>query len=259
MDDVAQGHYSLLRWRASPTRDEARNVAVLLVGADGGQGAVRAAPLSSISPRLHDQGILDDVLLGLEERLSRGGVNVDALEELSQTFERALVVTEPEPVAIRGEIGDTLMALYRAYVAPRVGGSRKRTKGVVLDGVVESLRKRGFEARRGQYVGDFIFDVVLEGERTTTALEVLSFAVERKSWTPIEQDAAHFLYGLRLLREQRDMEGRAVVEPPTDGNGATESYERILRWLEREDVPTYNPQDIADPQVGLAVEPAVST
>jgi hypothetical protein len=259
MDDVAQGHYSLLRWRASPTRDEARNVAVLLVGAGAGQGALRAAPLSSISPRLHDQGILDDVILGLEERLSNGGADVDALAELSRTFEHALVVTEPEPVAIRGEIDDTLSALYRAYVAPRGGGSRKRTKGVVLDGVVDSLRKRGFEARRGQYVGDFIFDVVVEGERTTTALEVLSFAVERKSWTPIEQDAAHFLYGLRLLREQRDMEGRAVVEPPANGNGASESHDRIRRWLSREGVPTLTPEDIADPQAGFAVEPTIST
>jgi hypothetical protein len=257
VDDIGQGHFSVLRWRTSPTRDEARNVAVLLVGADG--GALRAAPLSSISPRLHEQGILDAVLVGLEKRLTNGGGDVEALEGLSHSFDHALVVTDPKPVAIRGGLDEALTALYRAYVAPRGGGSRKRTKGVVLDSVVNALRKRGYEARRGEYVGDFIFDVVLDSDDAMRALEVLSFAVERKSWTPIEQDAAHYLYGLRLLRDDRGLEGAAVVEPPADdGNGAREAHDRILRWFDREHVPIYSPEEIADPHVEFEIEHAVS-
>jgi hypothetical protein len=258
MDDVAQGHFSLLRWRTSPTRDEARNVAVLLVGSGNG-GAVRAAPLSSISPRLQEQGILDDVLRGLGQRLSNGGATVEALGELHRTFEHALVVTEPRPVALRGELEDTLAALYRAYVAPRGGGSRRRTKGVVLDRVVDTLRGQGLDARRGQYVGDFIFDVVIEPERTPTVVEVLSFAAERKNWTPIEQDAAHFLYGLRRLREEREIEGRAVVEAPSDGDAGAETHERVLRWFEHDGVSSYSLEELADHQGVLEVAAPAGT
>jgi hypothetical protein len=256
MDDVAEGYFSLLRWRANPTRDEARNVAVLVVTSGEG-GALRAAPLSSISPRLQDQGILDDVLRGLEQRLSNGGATIEALGDLHRTFEHALVVTEPQPVALRGAVEDTVAALYRAYVAPRGGGSRRRTKGVVLDRVVDTLRSQGVDARRGQYVGDFIFDVVIEPEATPTVVEVLSFAAERKNWTPIEQDAAHFLYGLRLLREEREIEGRAVVEPPGDGESGAQTHERVLRWFEHDGVPRYSPEELADHQGVLEVgEPA---
>jgi hypothetical protein len=206
---------------------------------------------TAFDSRLRDQGILDDVIVGLEQRLGNGGASKAGLEELSQTFEHALAITEPEPGAIRGPIEDTLKALYRAYVAPR-SQPRRRTKGVVLDDVVTALRRRGFQTHRGHYVGDFIFDVVIEEGPKLTALEVLSFAGERKSWTPIEHDAAHFLYGLQMLGEERGLAGRAVIEPPSNGNGAVEAHGRVVRWLDREGVPTNTPAEITDPQVGLA-------
>ena len=249
MDDVARGYFNLLRWRTSPTRDEARNVAILLVS-DAGEGCVRAAPLSRISPRLHDQGILDDVLLGLEERLT-SGADADTLAELSRTLEHSLVVTEPKIVALE-DLETTLTALYRAYVAPRGGGGRGRTKGVVLDRVVAALRRRHLSARRGYYVGDFIFNVVVEPEREPTVLEVLSFAAERKTWTPIEHETGHFLYGVRALREEDiSLKAAAIIEPPVIGNGAAETYDRVRRWLENEQVPALSPEELADPQHAL--------
>ena len=60
---VQQGYFSVVRWRHDSTRDEARNVAVVLVDEEGLGGGVRAAPLSQVSRRLHDQGILDALLV----------------------------------------------------------------------------------------------------------------------------------------------------------------------------------------------------
>jgi hypothetical protein len=241
--EVARAFYSLLRWRLDPTRDEARNVAVLLVDARGRFGGLRHAPVSSISPRLHDQGIVDDVLVGLQERFD-SGLALKDLQALHGSLQRSLVVTPPKPVAVP-DFEKTLTALYRAYVAPHPRGSRAPTKGAVLDRVVNALRSQGVRAKRGSYIDDFIFDVVLEGPRKTrTVLEVLSFATPRKDWTAVERDAGHFLYALSRL----DVPGRAVIQPPADRNGAAESYERVRRWLEADDVPTVEPEDLLEPQ-----------
>ncbi len=144
---------------------------------------------------------------------------------------------------------ETLTALYRAYVSPRGGGSRLATKGVVLDRVLNALRRQGVPARRGAYIDDFIFDVVVGKERARqhTVLEVLSFAAARKDWTPVERDAGHFLYALQRLK----IEGKAVVQPPSDGNGAATSYERVRGWLDDEHVRIVSPDELADRQLVL--------
>jgi hypothetical protein len=251
-ESLAQGYFSLLRWRPDATRDEPRNIAVLLIDESHHFGGLRHAPLSSVSQRLRDQGILDDVLLGLTEHLASGAGSVDALAELHRDFQRSLVVTEPRPVAV-DDPQEALRALYRAYVTPRrIGGARAPTKGVVLDRVVDALRNRGVHTRRGAYVDDFIFDVVVEGERDRAVFEVLSFAVERKDWTPVERDAGHFLYALQRL----GVRGSAVVERPTGHNGAVEAHERVARWFKAEDVPTVTVDDLRDRQLALDVIPA---
>jgi hypothetical protein len=249
-DRVGNAYFSLLRWRADATKDEARNVAVLLLDEQGDLGVIRHAPISSISQRLRDQGILDEILLGLEERLaSEPTLKLEDVRELSSSLQRALVITEPKPVHVTN-LDESLDALYRAYVAPApTGGSRAPTKGVVLDRVVDMLRKRGVRARRGGYVDDFIFDVVLENGEKPAVLEVLSFAAPRKDWTPVERDAGHFLYAVRTL----ELPGRGVVQPPSEQVGKVESYERILRWFDREDVPVVEPTELADTQ--LLLEP----
>jgi hypothetical protein len=247
-----KGFLSLLRWRVDPTRDEARNVALLLVVPEVQLGLVRSAPLNSISPRLHDQGIVDDLLVGLEQRLSQAAnPTADILFELHEQFQRSLVVTAPKPVAL-ADIEADVAALYRAYLAQRSGGSRGNTKGVVRDRLTKQLRARGFPAKLGQYIDDFLFDIVIQnGHPQPTVLEVLSFAGERKDWTPVEFDAGHFLYGCRHV----NAEARAVVVPPADDERAIASFERVRRWLEQEAVPAVPADEIlAEPQQALELE-----
>lgn len=252
MDAVAQQAFlSLLRWRADATRDEARNVAILLVVPDAAIGIVRAAPLNGISPRLHEQGIVDDLLAGLEQRFSAGNVTPDDLQSLHQEFRRSLVVTKPEPVAVT-DIEADVAALYRAYLAQRSGGSRAQTKGFVRDKVTKELRARGIAAKLGQYVDDFLFDIVIQnGHPQPTVLEVLSFAGGRKDWTPVEYDAGHFLYGCR----HAGVEARAIIVPPADDDQAAASFERIRRWLSQEAIPAVSVDDVlATPQQALELE-----
>ena len=68
-----------------------------------------------------------------------------------------------------------------------------------MDRAVQALRAQGARARRGAYIDDFIFDIVVEGEHERAVFEVLSFAVGRKDWTPVERDAGHFLYAMTKL------------------------------------------------------------
>jgi hypothetical protein len=248
VEQVAEGYFSLLRWRTDPARDEARNVAVILVAPEGGFGRVRAAPISTISPRLRDQGLLDDVVLGLSERFERtSSTSLEELEELHGSLHRSLVISEPRPVAIR-DPDEALGSLYRAYLAPAARGSRGMTKGALLDRVVRTLREdRHLDVKRGAYLNDFIFDAVIGADDRQGVLEVLSFAAARKDWTPIERDAGHFLYA----RQQLHVAAQAVIEPPTNGGAAGESFDRVHRWLERDGVPVWRADELADEQLPL--------
>ncbi len=224
-----QGFFSVLRWRADATRDEARNVAVILVSPDGEFGGVKAAPLSSVSPRLHDQGILDDVIAGLEQQFSAPHKpGLVALEEWHRSMQHSLCLTEPRPTAV-SDADVVLQALYRAYVQPRGHGSSVLTKGRLLDQIVGRVRRRGFEVRRGTYVDDYLFDAVVHGPGVSSAVEVLSFATSARSWASVEHDAGHFLYALGRV----NLSGLAVVQAPTDGSqtAATQSWERVNRWF----------------------------
>jgi hypothetical protein len=244
-----QGYFSLLRWRHDATRDEARNVAVMLVEEKGGFSAFQAAALSRISPSLHEQGLLDAALNGLREQFE-AGFTLERLTALEQSLHRSLYITTPKRVAVP-DVEQAVGALYRAYVAPRGGGGRRLTKGAVLDRVVDACRKQGFKVRRGAYLDDYIFDAIIQRGRTQQVLEVLSFAAVRKDWSPIERDAGHFLFALQQLK----VSGLAVIAPPTEASlrQARKPYERVRRWLDRFDVPIHTPEDIIKPQTQLDV------
>ncbi len=248
-DMTAQGFFSVLRWRLDPTRDEARNVAVLLVDREGSIGGVKAAPLSQISPRLHDQGLLDAVIAGIERQFAEAHKpTLGALTEWQATLQHSLYLTEPKPTAVP-DVDVALQALYRAYVQPRGGGSRTLTKGRVLDQVVSGIRRRGFEVRRGSYVNDFLFDAVVDHGGRTSALEVLSFATEARQWTAAEHDAGHFLYAI----EQAGLSGVAVVQPPValSARSASEAFERVTRWFGKADLPVVAPAGVQDHLAGI--------
>jgi len=240
--DVKQGYFSVLRWRSSAARDEERNVAVLLAEEAGEFGSVRSAPLSAISPSLHEQGVLDAAIHGLVERCERdGGLHRALLDELHQTLVHSLVVSQPLPVAV-GDVEQVTQALYKIYLAPRSGGRRALTKGVLLDQVVSQLRGVGADVRRGAYLNDFLFDVIVEGPSERRVIEVLSFAAARKDWTPTEKDAGHFLYAMG----ESSVPGTAVILGPGEagGSAADASYERVRRWFEGSDVPVMAPDEV---------------
>jgi hypothetical protein len=245
-----QGYFALLRWCSDPVRDEARNVAIVLIEPETGFRAVRAAPLSAVSPRLHDQGLLDAIVVQLKERVeSETNADLDFLRGLHQTFGRSLQLTAPRPVAV-GDGEKALAGLYRAYLATRSAGGRALTKGALLDKVVDALRKRGQTVARGAYIEDFIFDAVLEGNgKGPSVFEVLSFAAPRKDWTPLERDAGHFLYALGELTVGA---ATAVVQPPAESDAdALASYKRIDKWLEKHDVARKSLDDLQATQIAL--------
>jgi hypothetical protein len=243
-DLASRGFFSVLRWRADPTRDEARNVAVVLVNEDGTAGGVRAAPISSVSGRLHEQGLLDGMVEGLQQRFD--GSHKPRLSDLvamRSQLQRSLYLSEPQPVAV-SDVDLVLDALYHAYAAPRTGGSAAATKGRVLDHTLAMLRRRGWVVRRGEYVGDFIFDLVADKPERLVG-EVLSFASGAANLVPVERDAGHFLYGLKRLA----IDGLAVLkEPPDDASQSViESFRRVHRWLGDEGVRIVRTDDLDEP------------
>jgi hypothetical protein len=228
------GHFAVLRWRNDGTRDEARNVAVIVVSGDGRQTALRAAPISSISPRLHDQGILDAWLVGLEHQFRHADEGaLELLVRLHDSLHHSLYLTEPKPTAVP-DLDVTAGALYRAFVAPRSHGSSEITSGKLLDQTVKRLRQRGLTVRRGEYVDSFIFDAVVDSPHGTSVVEVLSFATSARNWTGAEHDAGHFLYAVRRL----SVPAAAVIKPPGDFSNANarRAYEHVSGWMKDEEV-----------------------
>ncbi len=243
MTTSPRAYFSILRWRKDPRRDEARNVAVILVNVESEAGLVKSAPLSSVSPRLHEQGILDELIVSLERRVTNE-FSLTALQTLRSALNESVTLTEPKLAVLpNGDATATVEALYKAYVAPEGGGSKIPTKGRVLDKVVTTLRKYDEPVKRGAYVKDYIFDVVLESShRKVKVLEVLSFATAAKNWVPVEHDAGYFLRAI----DQIGKPGMAVVLPPSDvsDSSAVESHKRVMRWFKKEKIDIVSPDTL---------------
>jgi hypothetical protein len=248
---MQRGYYSILRWTSDPTRDEARNVAVLLVDAEGQFGGLRAAPISALSSNLRQQGLLDSLLQGLTQQFeAQDKPDLGRLTSLQLALSRSLYLTEPAPVAVP-DPGTTLVALYRAYVAPKPS-PRAETKGVLLDQVVTSLRQWGYTTRRAEYFGDHLFDAIVDRREGQAVVEVLSFASSARDWSGAERDAGHFLYAT----EQVGVPGAVVIKAPTDRSreSALTSYERVHRWLDKAHVPTVASDRLEDLEAVLAAK-----
>jgi hypothetical protein len=233
----SQGFFSILGWRADPTRDEGRNLAVILVEPSG-EARLRAAPLSSVSQRLREQGLLDAILVRLGERVDEVEEGFSLLSELHASLQNSLYLTSPRTVAVEHDPKTVLDGLYRAYCAP-VQAPRRVTKGVLLDRVVKQLRDAGVAVKRGEYVGQFIFDAVIDSGQRPSVIEVLSFAGDRKDWIPIQHDAGYFIYAL----DRVELRGSAVVQPPTSPNAAV-VYENVRGWLDDAKVKTLTADEL---------------
>lgn len=236
------GYSAILRWRHDPTRDEARNVAVILVDREGQFGALKSAPISSISPQLHEQGILDAILEGLRQKVvNEPRLNLLELESMQQSMQLSVVLSKPKPVLV-DDPNKTIEALYKAYVAPRQGGTTVG-KGQILDRLVSAYRRRGFDVKRAARLDDFLFDAIIElPRRQRQVAEVLTFQKEKKHWEDEERAAGHFLYGIERLK----LSGFAVIQPPADSafDETRESHERISKWFRREKIKILAPADL---------------
>ena len=239
----------MLRYRPDATRDEPRNLAVLLVQESGGAGVIQAAPVSQMSPRLHEQGLVDAILVSLARRLASGDVQGEAgLARLCRSSGPTLEVTHPEPTVIMDDPHVTARVLYKSLVSPRRGARDSLQKGAILDRVVRLCRANGAEISRGQYVGDFIFDaVVTSPDRVPTAIEVLTFHGVKANSGSIERDAGHYLFGLTHV----DANPVCVLEPPSQQSSRSvwQSHDRVSRWLQTGKIKTYPAHDI-DQMVG---------
>jgi hypothetical protein len=241
---MKRGYFSLLRWRSDVLRDEAKNVAVLLVGPEGEFGGFRAASLSHISSRLQEQGILDNIIESLNLRFSEDEKpDLKFLNELHKDHERSIVITEPKPIVVT-DVDATLKTLYKAYVAPGSFPSTGVSRGEIINRVLKKYRAAGYKIRTGDYIGSFIFDLIVEdhGIHKPKVGEVISFASDRKDWIPIEHDAGYFIYATGKV--ERD--GFAIVQPPT--NRATElaikSHNRVTKWFSSESIKIFDPAQI---------------
>lgn len=245
MRDSSRAYFSVLRWRKDPTRDEARNIAVVVVDVERESGLFEAVPLSMVSERLHEQGLLDQMLVGLEKQVvAKGGFTLESLRDLQGKLTGSLVLTEPKEAIIPDGNSDMVLeALKKAYLAQAGRGSNVLTKGRVLDNVVSSLRRYKQGVKRGAYVKDYIFDVVLESNDKADVLEVMSFASPSKDWVPTEHTAGYFLYAL----EQVGRDGIAVIQPPTSESDSTavESHNRVIRLMKKDRIPVVRPEELA--------------
>jgi hypothetical protein len=55
------------------------------------------------------------------------------------------------------------------------------------------MRRNGWKLRRGAYLDDFIFDLIVDKPEPRVC-DVLSFASGAQNLVPVERDAGHFLY-----------------------------------------------------------------
>jgi hypothetical protein len=246
MDVVTRpGYFSLIRYRADAARDELRNVAVALVDEEGEFAAIRSAPISSLSPQLRAQGLLDAMLVGLARDLM-APTRVDGLARLGSLqsqLSAVLLISSPRPAAISTSPKATLDSLYKALVAPKASRGLGIARSHVLDRVIETFRSGGTPVARGTYLKDFILDAVASPSgRPQLPIHTLSFALPNRDWSHVERDTGHFLFAVRQLKTI----GVCVVQPPSaiSHPSASASLGRITRWLTTEGVETIVPDEL---------------
>ena len=235
------GYYSLVRFSSDLVRGEPRNIAVILVDSDAPEGAVRAAPLSRVAPRVRDAGVLDAVLRSLAARVQAGEIIGQAgLMSIASTSTSTVSISAPKPAIVDGEMKESLDRLYQSFVGVRSARQPLR-KGEILDRLVASLVRTGAPVQRDAYVKDFAIDALISGS-SHAAIQVLSFCVGDSRGVTVEREAGHFLFGMERLR----IDATAVLQPPIEasGKGLWTSYDRVQRWLDDARVPSVRPSDI---------------
>lgn len=235
---VERGYFSVLRWVKDPIRDEAKNLAVVLVEPEGRFGGIKAAPLASVAPRLGSKGLVDAIIGSIEQRFTEPQKpTLGDLRELHESLVRSLQLTQPKPTAVVGDVDKTLNALYKAYVSVPGGGGQGVTKGRLKGRLFRAFESQGATVQRDRYVGDFFVDLWLSVHGRPIVSEVFSFGNPTADWIETEREAGHFLFGLARSR----VGGFGIAEPPNELSkvDAHKAHERICRWFEEEKVPLF--------------------
>jgi hypothetical protein len=226
-----EAFYSVLRYTPDPARNEARNIALLVVG-EGHRLFFRTAPLSQVTRRLHEQGLLDALLARFEARAKNGELSSPVtVADIASSLNGPIELTSPKPLAVVGSFQGSADALFRTLVAVRQRRGPGLPKGEALDHVVDVFRSRGADIVRGSYIGDFIFDAVVSPRAPAPlAVGVASFDTDAEDWTSTERQVGHYLFAVSKVRP----DPAYVVKPPTalSKGGAHKSHERAIRWLE---------------------------
>jgi hypothetical protein len=226
-------------------------VAVMLAHPEGQYFALKAARLSVVSPRLEEQGLLDQMVEGLRSKFEETPPTLPALRELHENLRGTLTVTEPRPAAVIDDETHTLDILFKAFIRPPSGGSRGMTKGRLLDRIVPRLRRGGLTVSIGQYIENHLFDLIVKPpDRPQFVCSAISFAHGRKMWADTERDAGHFLFAI----DHTGIPGVGIIQPPAAGKShenAFESHERVMMWFKEKDVPALEPEQAWEPEVLL--------
>jgi hypothetical protein len=240
---ISEGFYSILRYTPDSARGEAKNVALMLVDERRDIARLRVAPLSQITPKLNEHGVLDKLLVQFGSRLQAGELRDQAqVNALSRAIGPTLSLTAPIPAAIGDNVDATLKALYMAFVAPRQSRDAGISHGQLLDRLVKACRKAGAAIEPGAYVGDMLFDAILSGLGRRTPVQILSFDGASPNPRGLEQAAGYFLFALNRIHE----DGLCVMQPPPEHaiDPARASYRRIRNWMEDGRVETIGPEGL---------------
>lgn len=238
-----EGFYSIVRYSSDPLRGESKNVAVVLIDETRGLASSRTAPLSQITPRLTEHGILDGLLMHLAARLDGGELRQPGdVAALAESLGPTISITRPVPAAIDQNFDVTLKALYKSLVAPRRGRNPGLARGEILDRLVRACRDAGVSVSPGIYVEDLLFDAVVSTTRVRQPVQVLSFETEAENPHSIEVAAGHFLFALHRLHS----DGVCVIQPPHTRakESARVSHRRVARWMADQGVATLRPDEL---------------
>jgi hypothetical protein len=235
--------YTVLRYSPDPARDEARNIGILVVG-DSRHAWFKTAPLSRVTPKLHEQGLLDAILARFESRVNEGEFrNPNQVSDLAAILRGPIQLTSPAPMAVAGSFQTSADALFHSLVAIRQRRGPGLGKGELLDRVVDVFRSKGAAVARGSYIGDFIFDAVVQDPGSVpTAVGVASFDTEAEDWAGTERQVGHYLFAVTRVQPRQAF----VVQAPTSisTDAARLTHGRVTKWLHEAGVPTIPCADI---------------
>lgn len=240
---TSEGFYSIIRYTPDPVRDEAKNVALMLIDEQRDVARLRVAPLSQLTPRLNEHGLLDKLLVHFGARLQAGELRDQRqVAALSRVIGPTLSLTAPVRAAIGDDVDATLKSLYTAFVAPRRGRDSSISHGQLLDRLVKACRKAGAAVEPGAYVEDILFDAIVSWRKRRTPVQVLSFETTTQNPHGIEQAAGHFLFALNRIHA----DGLCVMQPPVlkSTDPVKASYRRVRNWMQDGGVETVGPEDL---------------